>query len=255
MKKGKNSIVSLFLKVFWSFFVVIAISNSSIAQEQECSKIYLDDIFLDNNCEGELPSVLCCEAGVECGCGLPCEDIYTIIGSGAEDCALFLSDLDIFDPGCYCSEAPVDCSSIDYVEDCEGNCLSLQVLSSIQSDPDCNENLNCQEHSFDSEQCSTKLHIFKREDINEDEIINVLDVIASVANILGLTLEGGAQGCSGGDIDGDEVLNVLDILLMVTGLLNGSSGTACFSWSGCQLLNGDEVVWQKPPLSLSELDI
>ena len=56
-------------------------------------------------------------------------------------------------------------------------------------------------------------------DINNDDIVNVLDIVAVVNFVLGVEVPTAEQLCSS-DMNADEILNVLDIITIVNIIIN-----------------------------------
>ncbi len=56
-------------------------------------------------------------------------------------------------------------------------------------------------------------------DINLDDIINVVDIVAVVNHIMGATLLTDSQLCSA-DVNADSIINVVDIVAIVNAILD-----------------------------------
>ena len=154
--------------------------------------------------------------------GGDCDDV--VIGAGCTDASACNYDETATEDDGSCVYA----DGISILLDCVGTCFDATLVSWV-GDGYCDDgtdqgwtpilDLNCEEYSFDDGDCSTCVP----GDVNADETVNVLDIVATVNYIL----EGGdtfAVDCA--DVNADGSVNVLDIVATVNFILEGRNTDA-----------------------------
>ena len=169
---------------------------------------------------------------VDCD-GNPCDDYEGWVGDGICDdgvfypanfnCAAF--DFDACDcDAVQCGDVEVPCDSEGDIPDCQGNCHP----SSWTVDDICDDaglypaDFNCAQFDFDAGACEEEPPVDPEcggleGDVNADQTVNIVDVVALVNVLLDASLEPIPECRT--DINGDDVSDVLDVVQLVSILL------------------------------------